>query len=77
MGFESVVMFVKKIIVENLSPAVVLQRLPIPYRIWEDISMYELPNSKGKTSVLVVVDRLSKYAHFVALSHPCSSEDIA
>jgi len=69
----------QKHIVKNLSPAVVLQHLPIPNRIWEDISMYfidELPSLKGKTTILVVVDCLSKYAHFVAPSHPCSAEDI-
>ena len=29
-----------------------------------------LPPSKGKTSIFIVVDRLSKYAYFSALSHP-------
>lgn len=29
-----------------------------------------LPSSQGKNIILVIVDRFSKYAHFVALSHP-------
>ncbi|KAA3473517.1 pol protein integrase region [Gossypium australe] len=28
-----------------------------------------LPTSKGKTMIMVVVDRLTKYSHFLALSH--------
>ena len=29
-----------------------------------------LPLSQGKTTIFVVMDRLSKYAHFVPISHP-------
>ena len=29
-----------------------------------------LPKSEGNSVIMVVVDRLTKYAHFCALSHP-------
>lgn len=48
-----------------------LQPLPILGDIWDSISMdfiVGLPLSKGKSAIMVVVDRLSKYAHFSALS---------
>ena len=38
---------------------------------------YALPNSFGKTVIFVVVDRLSKEAHFIALSHPYSAASVA
>jgi len=31
-----------------------------------------LPKVRGKSVILTVVDRFSKYAHFIALSHPYS-----
>jgi len=46
-----------------------LQPLPIPETIWTDISMDlidGLPPSAGKTLIFVVVDRLTKAAHFMA-----------
>ena len=58
---------------ETLQPASLLQPLEVPSQIWADISMdfiEGLPKVGGKSIVLTMVDRFSKYAHFIALGHP-------
>lgn len=36
-----------------------------------------LPKSEGKEIILVVVDPLTKYSHFIALSHPLTAPQVA
>ena len=61
-------------------PYRLLQPLPIPNRPWSSVSMdfiTDLPPSKSCDSILVVVDRLTKMAHFIPCKKTSSSEDTA
>ena len=56
---------------DNRRPAGLLQPLPVPHRPWTHIShdyVTRLPPSQGNTAILVVVDRFSKAARFIALT---------
>lgn len=57
---------------ETISPPGLLNPLPLPEKIWEEVSMdfiEGLPKSQGKMAILVV-DRYSKLAHFIPSQHP-------
>jgi transposase InsO family protein len=57
-----------------------LQPLPVPEGAWQIISMdfiEGLPRSFRYDCILVIVDKFSKYAHFLPLSHPYTAIDVA
>jgi hypothetical protein len=65
---------------ETIKPSDTLQLLSIPPAIWKDIStefITGLPKSGNKLVIMVVVDRLSKYAHFCTLQHPFIASTVA
>ena len=65
---------------ETCKPTRLLQPLPIPNRPWSAVSMdfvSGLPTSQRLDTVMVVVDRLTEYVHFIGLSHPYSATKVA
>jgi len=62
---------------EMLSPTGLLNPFPIPSQVWDDINLdfiEGLPVSHNKSTILMVVDRLSKSTHFKALSQPYTAK---
>src|SRR6266481_6209144 len=58
----------------------ILKQLPIPEKLWNSISMdfiEKLPESSGYTSILVVVDRLSKQLLFIPTYDTITSQQLA
>jgi hypothetical protein len=65
---------------ETIKTLGLLQPLSIPSQCWEEVSMdfiTWLPKSEGKSVIMVIVDRLTKYTHFYALSHPFKASTVS
>lgn len=57
-----------------------LQPLAVPARAWTTVSLdfvEGLPKSEGYDVILVVIDKFTKYAHFLALAHPFTTLQVA
>lgn len=64
----------------NTVPYGLLQPLPIPNQVWDDVAMdfiTGLPILFCHTIIVVVIDRLSKYANFMALKFDYTSKQMA
>ncbi|GKV36196.1 hypothetical protein SLEP1_g44351 [Rubroshorea leprosula] len=66
--------------IEQRQPGGLLEPLPGPERPWECVTMdfiSALPQSEGCGSILVVVDRFSKYGTFIPAPRDCKAEEAA
>jgi hypothetical protein len=57
-----------------------LHPLPVPTEVWQIVSLdfiEGLPKSNKFDTILVVIDKFTKYAHFIPLSHPYTAISIA
>jgi len=64
---------------ETTMPSRLLKPLPNPTKVWAKVSMDfvdALPKSHGKSTILVVIGRLTKYGHFIPISHPYTASQV-
>lgn len=57
-----------------------LQPLPVPLQAWHTMTMdfvEGLPKSGGYDTILVVVDKFTKFAKFIPLTHPFTAYSVA
>lgn len=70
----------KKAKPERIKYPRLLLPLPIPDKAWKIVSLDfidGLPKSNHFNCILVVVDKFSKYTHFIPLTHPFSALTVA
>jgi hypothetical protein len=61
-------------------PSGLLQPLPVPATLWSSIDLDFItgqPHCDEKDIILVIVDLFTKSAHFISLTHPYSTKDVA
>ncbi|GMJ00914.1 hypothetical protein HRI_003760600 [Hibiscus trionum] len=66
--------------VDSLTLAGLFQPLLIPQQVFEDISLdfiTRLPKSNGNESIMMVIDRLTKYGHFFPLPRKFDGKAVA
>ena len=64
----------------HIHPVGLLQPLPIPEQKWESVSMdfiTRFPKVQGQDCLYVIVDRLTKFAHFFSISSDYSAAQVA
>jgi len=65
---------------ERIKSLGLLEPLPIPSQAWETVSLdfiEGLPQSERYNAMLVVIDKFTKYAHFIPITHPFTALHIA
>lgn len=65
---------------EHVKPPGLLEPLPVPKKPWTVVCMdfiEELPTSNKQNVIMVIIDKFTKYAHFMALSHPFTALQVA
>ena len=65
---------------EHVSYPRLLQPIPVSKQAWLHISMdviERLPKSQGYDTILVVIDRFTKFGHFIRLTHPFTAKEVA
>jgi transposase InsO family protein len=66
--------------VEHCKTPGLLQPLPIPLQAWHTVTIdfvERLPKSGGYDTIMVVVDKFSKFAKFIPLTHPFTAYIVA
>jgi hypothetical protein len=65
---------------KHVKPTGLLEPLPIPAQAWDIVSLdfiEGLPPFDRHNAILVVIDKFTKYAHFITVHHPFIAFQIA
>lgn len=65
---------------ETTLSASLLEPLSMPTRVWDDLLMdfiEGLCQSDGKITIWVIIDMVSKFAHFIPVKHPYTISQLA